>query len=209
MFLYLVFFGLLLGCAASDKKDAEKPASEDGEEETEEATDDETDTSTDTEELLALELRTEFGDPAELEVRTNGIFAIWWYPQFDHAADAEVMFEQDAKIRALPPVTPTLARMIEDAVEPAQLVPDCSERIVATMRKVQEQAPPNCIAQDKWEEQEQTSQCTQAASRMFLPRREGQDENASAALVGSMTWLATRSTRAAYRLAHTSRASAS
>ena len=123
--------------------------------------------------------------------------------------NAEVMFEQDAKIRALPPVTPTLARMIEDAVEPAQLVPDCSERIVATMRKVQEQAPPNCIAQDKWEEQEQTSQCTQAASRMFLPRREGQDENASAALVGSMTWLATRSTRAAYRLAHTSRASAS
>ena len=128
--------------------------------------------------------------------------------------NAEVMLEQDAKIRALPPVTPTLAltepvRTIEDAVEPAQWVPDCSERIVATMRKVREKAPPNRIAQDKWEEREQTSQCTQAASRMFPPKREGQDENASAALVGSMTWLATRSTRAAYRLAHTSRASAS
>jgi len=50
-----------------------------------------------------LELQTEFGDPAVLEVRTSGIWAIWWYPQFDHAADAEWLFEQldDVRCRSI------------------------------------------------------------------------------------------------------------
>ena len=39
-----------------------------------------------------LRLRTAFGDPEQLEVRTNGIYAIWWDPRFDHEGDTELMF---------------------------------------------------------------------------------------------------------------------
>ncbi len=40
-----------------------------------------------------LKLRTEFGSTSTLELVTQGIFAIWWDPQFDHAADAQVLFQ--------------------------------------------------------------------------------------------------------------------
>lgn len=50
-----------------------------------------------------LELQTEWGSPEELEVVTNGIWAIWWYPQFDHADDAQWLFGQlnDIRCRSL------------------------------------------------------------------------------------------------------------
>jgi len=37
--------------------------------------------------------------PEPPEVVTNGIFAIWWAPQFDHSADAPIMFKQLNAIR--------------------------------------------------------------------------------------------------------------
>ncbi len=41
-----------------------------------------------------LKLITEFGDPAVMAVDTQGIFAIWWYPDvFDYSADTQTMFE--------------------------------------------------------------------------------------------------------------------
>ena len=42
---------------------------------------------------FGLELRTEFGSIEDLEVATDGIFAIWWDPKFDHASDTETMFK--------------------------------------------------------------------------------------------------------------------
>jgi len=39
-----------------------------------------------------LMLRSPFGDPTQLEVRTQGIYAIWWDPRFDHDGDTELMF---------------------------------------------------------------------------------------------------------------------
>lgn len=46
-----------------------------------------------------LTLSSPFADPAEVETRTRGIWAIWWYPQFDHAADAEVIFDRLENLR--------------------------------------------------------------------------------------------------------------
>ena len=37
--------------------------------------------------------------PIEAEVATDGVFAVWWAPQFDHDADAQIMFEQFGAIR--------------------------------------------------------------------------------------------------------------
>jgi hypothetical protein len=51
------------------------------------------------EEELELEFQTEFGSVDSLEVLTNGIFAIWWDPIYDHAADAAIMFAQLNVIR--------------------------------------------------------------------------------------------------------------
>jgi len=50
-----------------------------------------------------LTLQPAFGDPDEMEVRTQGIWAIWWYPQFDHEQDVEWMFAQlnDVRCRSL------------------------------------------------------------------------------------------------------------
>ena len=50
-----------------------------------------------------LELQTEWGSPEELEVVTSGIWAIWWYPQFDHADDAQWLIGQldDVRCRSL------------------------------------------------------------------------------------------------------------
>ena len=45
------------------------------------------------------EVRTEFGSLQELNVVTNGIFAIWWYPPFDHQQDANTMFNWLNEIR--------------------------------------------------------------------------------------------------------------
>ncbi len=36
-----------------------------------------------------LKLRTMFGPQEDLEVYTEGIWAVWWYPEFDHLADAQ------------------------------------------------------------------------------------------------------------------------
>ena len=50
-----------------------------------------------------LALQTEWGSPEELEVRTRGIWAIWWYPRFDHEADSEWLFDRldDVRCRSL------------------------------------------------------------------------------------------------------------
>ncbi len=48
-----------------------------------------------------LRLQTEFGDPNVMEVRTSGIWAIWWYPQFDHAADAQWLITRLDEVRDL------------------------------------------------------------------------------------------------------------
>lgn len=48
---------------------------------------------------LDLTLRTAWGSEETLEVVTDGIYAIWWDPRFDHAADAVAMFDQLHRIR--------------------------------------------------------------------------------------------------------------
>jgi len=44
-------------------------------------------------------LRTVFGDPEELNLWIDGIFAVWWEPQFDHADDAQLITTQLKAIR--------------------------------------------------------------------------------------------------------------
>lgn len=61
--------------------------------------DDPTDPSTPDDEPADYAFQTEFGNADTLEVVTDGIFAIWWYPQFDHAEDAVQMFAQLQQIR--------------------------------------------------------------------------------------------------------------
>ena len=39
-----------------------------------------------------LQLRTAFGSTNILKVKTQGIFAIWWDPKFDHEADLPQLF---------------------------------------------------------------------------------------------------------------------
>lgn len=51
------------------------------------------------EEEWDLTFQTEFGSMETLEVLTDGIFAIWWDPAFDHAADTTMMFAQLNEIR--------------------------------------------------------------------------------------------------------------
>jgi hypothetical protein len=46
-----------------------------------------------------LVLQSPFADPSEIEVRTRGIWAIWWQPEFDHAADAEIIFDRLETVR--------------------------------------------------------------------------------------------------------------
>lgn len=48
----------------------------------------------------ACTLQTAFGDPATLEVVTEGIWAVWWDPAFDHADDAPLIIDQLEAIRA-------------------------------------------------------------------------------------------------------------
>lgn len=48
---------------------------------------------------LDLELRTEWGSVETLAVYTEDIYAIWWDPRFDHAADAPIMAAQLIEIR--------------------------------------------------------------------------------------------------------------
>ena len=48
---------------------------------------------------LDLTLRTAWGSEETLEVVMDGIYAIWWDPRFDHAADAVAMFDQLGRIR--------------------------------------------------------------------------------------------------------------
>lgn len=47
----------------------------------------------------ACVLRTVFGDPETLELWTDGIFAVWWEPQFDHADDASLITTQLQSLR--------------------------------------------------------------------------------------------------------------
>ena len=46
-----------------------------------------------------LQLRTEFGSLNTLKVKTQGIFAIWWDPKFEHEADLPQLFSWLEKIR--------------------------------------------------------------------------------------------------------------
>jgi len=48
----------------------------------------------------SLLLRTEFGSETALRVETDGIFAIWWDPKFDHENDLSTMFKWLNEIRA-------------------------------------------------------------------------------------------------------------
>jgi hypothetical protein len=50
-----------------------------------------------------LQLQSEFSDASTHEVLTDGIWAIWWDPAFDHAADAMQMFAHlnDLRCRAI------------------------------------------------------------------------------------------------------------
>ncbi|MEM8895989.1 MAG: DUF6055 domain-containing protein [Bacteroidota bacterium] len=49
--------------------------------------------------ISGLQFRTEFGSVETLNKEINGIFAIWWGPEFDHSGDTEVMFELLNKVR--------------------------------------------------------------------------------------------------------------
>ena len=44
-------------------------------------------------------LQTNWGSTDELTVVTDNIFAIWWYPQFDHADDANILMEKFIEVR--------------------------------------------------------------------------------------------------------------
>ncbi|OJJ19701.1 hypothetical protein BKI52_19405 [marine bacterium AO1-C] len=46
-----------------------------------------------------LQLRTEFGSEETLKVVTDGIFAIWWSPNFDHTKDLATMFTYLNEVR--------------------------------------------------------------------------------------------------------------
>lgn len=46
-----------------------------------------------------LVLQSEFGDPMQLQVRTHGIWAIWWDPLFDHEADTTWLFDHLDEVR--------------------------------------------------------------------------------------------------------------
>ena len=46
-----------------------------------------------------LSLRTAFGSINTLSVATNGIYAIWWDPKFDHSGDLDYMFQRLNEIR--------------------------------------------------------------------------------------------------------------
>ena len=48
---------------------------------------------------VGLALHSPFADLQDVEVTTRGIWAIWWYPQFDHAADAEVILDRLERVR--------------------------------------------------------------------------------------------------------------
>ncbi|MEX1367123.1 MAG: hypothetical protein AB1Z98_28610 [Nannocystaceae bacterium] len=50
-----------------------------------------------------LRLQSEFGDPELLQVRTRGMWAIWWDPAFDHEDDAQWLFDRldDVRCRAI------------------------------------------------------------------------------------------------------------
>ncbi|MFT6806940.1 MAG: hypothetical protein ACJA01_000158 [Saprospiraceae bacterium] len=48
---------------------------------------------------FTLKLRTEYGSISTLTVVTQGIFAIWWDPAFDHAADAHILFQRLSDMR--------------------------------------------------------------------------------------------------------------
>lgn len=47
----------------------------------------------------ALQLQNAFAEGETLEVRTQGIWAIWWDPRFEHDADAELLFERLEDLR--------------------------------------------------------------------------------------------------------------
>ncbi|MEM1338068.1 MAG: hypothetical protein AAF634_15275 [Bacteroidota bacterium] len=51
------------------------------------------------EEVSSLSFQTEFGSRETLEVAINGIFAIWWSPEFDHEDDVDQMFTYLNKVR--------------------------------------------------------------------------------------------------------------
>lgn len=46
-----------------------------------------------------LKLRSLFADPQDVEVRTRGMWAVWWYPPFDHTADAEFILDRLQTVR--------------------------------------------------------------------------------------------------------------
>lgn len=52
-----------------------------------------------TDEPETLRLQTAFGSTSTLSVVTQGIFAIWWDPKFDHTADAPILFGMLEDIR--------------------------------------------------------------------------------------------------------------
>ena len=45
-------------------------------------------------------LQTNWGSTDELTVVTKSIFAVWWYQQFDHASDADVLLEKLIEVRS-------------------------------------------------------------------------------------------------------------
>ena len=51
----------------------------------------------------SLALQSEFSDEQTYEVRTRGIWAIWWHPSFDHEADTAWLFDRldDVRCRAI------------------------------------------------------------------------------------------------------------
>lgn len=46
-----------------------------------------------------LSLYSPYADLGDVDVMTRGIWAVWWYPQFDHASDAEVILDRLERVR--------------------------------------------------------------------------------------------------------------